>query len=55
MTLFFRMFLTKKNIMSELTPWIMEPGESMPYSKGLSNNPYPETNQLNSSYCYLFI
>ena len=24
-----------------LTPWFMEPGGSMPYSQGPSNNPYP--------------
>ena len=30
-----------------LTPWLMEPGGSMPHSQGLSNNPYPETNQPN--------
>ena len=28
----------------------MEPGGSMPHSQGLSNNPYPELNQPNSSY-----
>ena len=28
----------------------MEPGGSMPHSHGLSNNPYPEPNQPNSSY-----
>ena len=27
----------------------MEPGGSMPQSKGISNNPYPESNQPNSS------
>ena len=27
----------------------MEPGGSMPQSQGLSNNPYPEPNQPNSS------
>ena len=30
-----------------LTPWLMEPGGSMPHSLGLSNNPYPEPNQPN--------
>ena len=38
-----------------LTPWFVEPGGSIPYSQGLSNNPYPEPNQPNSSYCYLFL
>ena len=32
------------------TPWHMEPGGSMLHSQGLSNNPYPEVNQPNSSY-----
>jgi hypothetical protein len=27
--------------MSQLTPWLMEPGGSMPHSQGLSNNSYP--------------
>ena len=27
-----------------LTPWLMEPGGSMPHSQGLSNNSYPEPN-----------
>ena len=31
----------------------MAPGCSMPHSQGLSNNPYPEWNQPNSSYCPL--
>ena len=30
-----------------LTPWLMEPGGSMPHSQGLSNNSYPEPNQPN--------
>ena len=29
----------------------MEPEGSTPHSQGLSNNPYPEPNQPNSSYC----
>ena len=33
-----------------LTPWLMECGGSMPHSQGLSNNPYPELNQPNSTY-----
>ena len=28
----------------------MEPGDSMPHSQGLSNNPYSETNQSSFSY-----
>jgi hypothetical protein len=32
------------------TQWHMEPGVSMPHSQGLFNNPYPESNQPNSSY-----
>ena len=28
-----------------LTPWLMEPGGSMPHSQALSNNSYPEPNQ----------
>ena len=34
--------------MKQLIPWLMEPGSSMPHSQGLSNNPYPKPNQLNS-------
>ena len=30
---------------AKLTPWLMEPGGSMPHSQGPSNNPYPEPNQ----------
>ena len=33
---------------AQLTPWLMEPGGSMPHSQGFSNNPYPEPNQPNS-------
>ena len=33
-----------------LTPWLMLPRGSMPHSQGLSNNPYPDLNQPNSSY-----
>ena len=36
-----------------LTPWLMEPGDSMPHSEGLSNNPYPEPNQSNLLPIYL--
>ena len=28
----------------------MKPGDSMPHSQRLSNNPYPKPNQYNSSY-----
>ena len=35
-------------IILSLTPWLMEPGGSMPDSQGLSNNPYLEPNQHNS-------
>ena len=40
---------TAKNIYNEeltneLTPWLMEPGGSMPHSQELSNNSYPEPN-----------
>ena len=38
-----------------LTPWLMEPGGSMPHSQGLSSNSYPEPNQPNTSYWYLFL
>ena len=34
-------------IVWKLTPWLMEPGGSMPHSQGLSNNSYPEPNQPN--------
>ena len=40
----------KYNYLYTLTPWIMEPRGSMPYSQGLSNNSYPELNQPNSSH-----
>ena len=35
------------NNINKLTPWLMEPGGSMPHSQGLSINPYPELNQPN--------
>ena len=40
----------KKNKINcgQLTPWLMEPGGSLPHSQGLSNNSYPEPNQPNS-------
>ena len=31
-----------------LTPWLLEPGGSMPHSQWLSNNSYPEPNQSSS-------
>ena len=36
-----------------LTQWLMEPGDSMPHSQGLSNNPSPETNQPSCWYLFL--
>ena len=33
----------------------MEPGGSMPHSQGLSNNSYPEPNQLNCPHWYLIL
>ena len=39
----------------KLIPLIMKTGDSMPHSQGLSNNPYPEPNQPNSSYWYIFL
>ena len=38
-------------LLVELTPWLMEPGGSMPHSQGLSSNPYPEPNHTDT---YLF-
>ena len=35
---------------NKLTPWLMESGDPMPHSQGLSNNLYSELNQHNSSY-----
>ena len=36
----------KSNLkLTKLTSWFMEPGGSMPYLQGLSNNPYPKSNQ----------
>ena len=32
---------------NRLTPWLMEPGGSMPHSQGLPNNSHPEPNQPN--------
>ena len=39
-----------KKICINMRNWVMEPGGSMPQSQGLSNNPYPDRNQYNSSY-----
>ena len=50
--------LKKKNCLhltNQPTLWLMEPGSSMPYSQGPSNNLYPQPNQPNSSYGYLFL
>ena len=33
-----------------ITPWLMEPGGSVPHSKRFPNNPYPELDQPNFSY-----
>ena len=35
-----------RDLFSGLIPWLMELGSSMPHSQGLSNNPYPEPDQL---------
>ena len=40
--------LNKTNSFIDITPWLMEPGGSMPHSQGLSNNSNPEPNQPNS-------
>ena len=40
-------FIGRLSIYIELTPWLMEPGGSMPHSQGLSNNSHPEPNQPN--------
>ena len=32
-----------------LTSWFMKPGGSMPHTQGLSNNPYSEPTQANST------
>ena len=47
----------KKHVYSAsiLTPWLMEPGGSMPHSRGLSNNSYPEPNRPNFPHWYLFL
>ena len=42
-------------LIHQLTPWLMEPGGSMPHSQVISNNPYPEPNQSNLSYPHLFL
>ena len=33
---------------TKLTPWLMEPGGSMPHSQGLFDNTYTKPNQPNS-------
>ena len=40
-------FRATRYLCFKLTPWLMEPGGSMPHLQGLSNNPYPEPNQPN--------
>ena len=40
-------------LINQLTPWLMEPGGSMPHSQGLSNNSYPEANQPSSPHWYI--
>ena len=38
-------------LMKQLTnSWLTELENSLPHSQGLSNNPYPEPNQTNSSH-----
>ena len=39
----------------KLTPWLMKPGGSMSHSQRLSDNPYLEPNQHNSSNIYFYI
>ena len=34
-------------LVKQLTQWLMEPRGSMQHAQGLSNNPYPESNQPN--------
>ena len=46
----FPLIKTAQSRIIKLTPWLMEPGGSMPHSQGHSNNPYPKPNQPNSSY-----
>ena len=46
----FTIYVSVSIYMYILTPWLMEPGGSVPHSQGLSNNPYPEPNHPNSSY-----
>ena len=50
--LFEWLFFSVTNLLVQLTPWLMEPGGSMPHLKGLSNNPYPEPNQPNYQHWY---
>ena len=40
-----RILNNNNNNNNKLTPWLTEPGASMPHSQGLSNNSYPEPNQ----------
>ena len=51
---FFDLVNAYKNIPLGTNYNSMAYGGSMSHSQGLSNNPYPEPNQSNSSYCYFF-
>ena len=42
--------LISLRVINQLILWFMEPGDSISHSQGISNNPYPETNQPNFSY-----
>ena len=39
MSVKFSLDVKDRNVIPELTPWLMEPGGSVPHSQGLSNNP----------------
>ena len=41
--------LIRLGLSTQLTPWFMKLRGSMSHSQELSNNPYPEPNQPNSS------
>ena len=42
-------------LINYLTPWLIEPADSILHSQGLSNSPYPKSNQPNYSYWHLFL
>ena len=42
-------------VTDKLTPWLLEPGGSMPHSQELSNNAYRKPNQHNFWHWYLLI